>query len=106
MKITTTSGVALGPFCSSFIFLLIVISELFKYLHVLCCGILLKTLTAIMHYIDLPILVNDVLMIERSMRVEYERLNFELWLIEPELSLIYKAPTVYEDQTAHLNNCH
>ena len=40
------------------------------------------------------------------LQVEYERLNFELWLIEPELGLIYKAPTVYEDQTAHLNNCH
>ena len=105
MKITTTSGVALGPFCSSFIFLLIVISELLKYLHVLCCGILLKTLTVVMHYIDLPFLVNDFLMDEGSVRVEDERLDFELWMIEPELGLIYKIPTVFEDQIANLNNC-
>ena len=66
-------------------------------------GILLKTLTVVMHYI--PVLVNDVLMDEGSMRVEDERLDFELWMIEPELGLIYKIPTVFEDQIANLNNC-
>jgi hypothetical protein len=46
--------------------------------------------------------VNHIVMVEGTMRVEDETLNFRFTLIEPQSGLINEATTVYEDQASHL----
>lgn len=52
---------------------------------------------------DLPLQVNDVVVVERPVRVENECLNLSCIFIVPELALVNGPPTVEEDKAAHMS---
>jgi hypothetical protein len=55
-----------------------------------------------MDYVDLPQVVNEVVMVEGSVWVEDKVHHFFLWFVVPLGRLVDKASTVDEDQASHL----
>ena len=56
-----------------------------------------------MNDVDLPAHIDDVVVVEGSVRVEHERLHLGLGAVVPQLGLVNKTTTVNEDQTADMS---
>ena len=56
-----------------------------------------------MNYVDLTQIVNEVVVVEGSVRVEDEVHDLRVRAVVPLRRLVDEAPAVYEYQTAHLN---
>ena len=55
-----------------------------------------------MHYEDLPLEVDDVVVVEGPVRIEYEGLYLSSALIVPQLALVDGPSTVEEHEAAHV----
>lgn len=73
-----------------------------KQLNVLSSGEFFKGTATIMDNIDLPKMINEVIVVEGTVRVEYEVLDIRVRLIVPLDGLVDEAPAVNENQASHL----
>ena len=83
--------------------ILFVILELLQQLDVFCCWVPIERRATIMNDVDLPQVVNEIVMMEGSMRVKDEVHHFWVRFIVPLGRLVNEPSTVNEDQASHLN---
>jgi len=57
---------------------------------------------AVVHDEDLPLQVNDVVVVERSVCVKDECLDLSRVVVIPELALVDGTSTIEEDEAAHV----
>jgi hypothetical protein len=84
------------------IFIVIVFfSEFLEYLNILSSRVLIERLAAVMDNVYFPMLVDNVVVMEGSMRIENEQLNTRVMCVVPQRGLIDKTTTVDEQETSH-----
>ena len=85
-----------------FVVIVFILAELLQKLNVLKRGVLVERVAAVMHYEDLSLQVDDVVVVEGPVRIEDEGLHLSRALVVPQLTLVDGPATVEEHEAAHV----
>lgn len=55
-----------------------------------------------MNYVDFAVRIDNVVVVERAVRIEYETLHWRVLSVEPQGGYVKQATTIQEYQASHL----